>query len=180
ALGETMRWNVGLSRTPVQAKAFYSTIVLATLLGAVLNVMRINPMKALLWSAVLNGVVAVPVLIMVMLLGARADVMGKFRISTRLRVWGWIATAVMTVASAGFLYSASRCAQSAKRPVAPRQRTSSTSAWMGACVRKVARSLKSSARSRRSPSASCGKSSIGPYLAINDAALFGPMPSIPG
>ncbi|HEX5461093.1 MAG TPA: divalent metal cation transporter [Steroidobacteraceae bacterium] len=108
ALGETMRWKVGLSRTPVQAKAFYSTIVTATLLGAVLNVMRINPMKALLWAAVLNGIVAVPVLIMVMLLGARADVMGKFRISTRLRVWGWIATAVMTIASAAFLYSTAR------------------------------------------------------------------------
>jgi Mn2+/Fe2+ NRAMP family transporter len=108
ALGEARSWKVGLSRTPVEAKAFYSTIVLATLLGAVLNVIRIDPMKALVWAAVLNGIVAVPVLIMVMLLGARADVMGKFRISRRLQVWGWIATAVMTVASAAFLYSAAR------------------------------------------------------------------------
>jgi Mn2+/Fe2+ NRAMP family transporter len=108
ALGEARSWKVGLSRTPVEAKAFYSTIVLATLLGAVLNVIRIDPMKALVWAAVLNGLVAVPVLIMVMLLGARADVMGKFRISRRLQVWGWIATAVMTVASAAFLYTTAR------------------------------------------------------------------------
>ena len=108
ALGEARRWEVGLSRAPLQAKAFYSTIALATLLGAVLNVIRIDPMKALVWAAVLNGIVAVPVLIMVMLLGARADVMGKFRISTRLQVWGWIATGVMAVASAVFLLSTVR------------------------------------------------------------------------
>jgi NRAMP (natural resistance-associated macrophage protein)-like metal ion transporter len=108
ALGEARRWKVGLSHTPLQAKAFYATIALATLLGAALNVVRIDPMKALVWAAVLNGIVAVPVLIMVMLLGARADVMGKFRISTRLEVWGWIATAVMAVASAAFLYSTAR------------------------------------------------------------------------
>jgi len=108
ALGEARRWKVGLSRKPLEAKAFYSTIALATLLGAVLNVIRIDPMKALVWAAVLNGIVAVPVLVMVMLLGARADVMGKFRISTRLEVWGWIATAVMAVASVAFLYSAAR------------------------------------------------------------------------
>ena len=108
ALGEARRWKVGLSRAPLQAKAFYSTIALATLLGAVLNVIRIDPMKALVWAAVLNGIVAVPVLIMVMLLGARADVMGKFRISTRLQVWGWIATGVMAVASAVFLLSTVR------------------------------------------------------------------------
>lgn len=108
ALGEARRWKVGLSRTPSQAKGFYAAIVSATLLGAVLNVVHINPMKALVWAAVLNGLIAVPVMIMVMLLGARTDVMERFRISRRLRVWGWIATAVMIAASAGFLYSTAR------------------------------------------------------------------------
>jgi NRAMP (natural resistance-associated macrophage protein)-like metal ion transporter len=104
ALGEAGRWKVGLSRKPFEAKAFYATIALATLLGAVANTVRIDPMKALVWAAVLNGIVAVPVMMMVMLLGVRADVMGKFRISMRLRVFGWIATAAMAAASFVFLY----------------------------------------------------------------------------
>jgi NRAMP (natural resistance-associated macrophage protein)-like metal ion transporter len=104
ALGEARGWNVGLSREPRKAKAFYATIALATLLGAAGNVARINPMKSLVWAALLNGLVAVPVMVMVMLLGSRPHVMGKFRISRRLEAFGWIATAVMAVASTVFLY----------------------------------------------------------------------------
>jgi NRAMP (natural resistance-associated macrophage protein)-like metal ion transporter len=105
ALGEARRWPVGLSRAPLRAKAFYASIILATLLGALGNLFEINPIKALVWAAVLNGVVAVPVMVLVMLLSARADVMGKFRISRRLRITGWAATAVMAAASAVFLGS---------------------------------------------------------------------------
>ncbi|HEY7887584.1 MAG TPA: divalent metal cation transporter [Steroidobacteraceae bacterium] len=105
ALGEALRWPVGFSRAPSQAKAFYASIALATLLGALGNLLRINPMKALVWAAVLNGIVSVPVMAMVMLVAARKSIMGKFRISMRLKVTGWIATAVMAVASAFFLYS---------------------------------------------------------------------------
>ena len=79
--------------------------LLATLFGALGNFLRISPMKALVWAAVLNGIVSVPVMAMVMLLGARADIMGKFRISLRLELTGWTATAVMAIASAFFLYS---------------------------------------------------------------------------
>ncbi|HEY2016266.1 MAG TPA: divalent metal cation transporter, partial [Bryobacteraceae bacterium] len=104
ALGEARSWNVGLSRKPRHAKAFYATIALATILGAVGNVAHIDPMKSLVWAAVLNGLVAVPVMVMVMLLGSRADVMGKFRISTRLKIFGWIATVVMAAASTVFFY----------------------------------------------------------------------------
>ncbi|MGH8199067.1 MAG: NRAMP family divalent metal transporter [Steroidobacteraceae bacterium] len=105
ALGEARQWPVGFSRAPSRAKAFYASIALATLLGALGSLVRISPMKALVWAAVLNGVVSVPVMAMVMLLGARADIMGKFRISMRLKVTGWIATAIMAGASAFFLYS---------------------------------------------------------------------------
>jgi NRAMP (natural resistance-associated macrophage protein)-like metal ion transporter len=105
ALGEALRWPVGFSRVPSRAKAFYVSIALATLLGALINLLRITPMKALVWAAVLNGIVSVPVMVMVMLLGARTDVMGKFRISMRLKLTGWLATAVMAVASAFFLSS---------------------------------------------------------------------------
>ena len=105
ALGEARCWPVGFSRAPMRAKAFYASIAVATLLGALANLLRINPMKALVWAAVLNGIVSVPVMAMVMLLGARADIMGKFRISMRLKLTGWAATALMAGASAFFLYS---------------------------------------------------------------------------
>ncbi len=105
ALGESRRWPVGLSRAPLQAKAFYASIFVATLLGALGNILQINPIKALVWAAVLNGLVAVPVMVLVMLIGSRTDVMGDFRISGRLKFAGWSATAVMGAASAVFLYS---------------------------------------------------------------------------
>lgn len=105
ALGEARRWPVGFSRAPLRAKAFYASIALATALGALGNLLRISPMKALVWAAVLNGIVSVPVMVMVMLMGARKSIMGEFRVSMRLKLSGWIATAVMAVASAFFLYS---------------------------------------------------------------------------
>lgn len=103
AVGEAQRWPVGLARRPLHAKAFYSTIALATLLGALANVAHVNPVRALVWAAVLNGIVAVPVMALVVLLTGRQDVMGKFRISRGWKVIGWIATAVMGVASAFFI-----------------------------------------------------------------------------
>jgi NRAMP (natural resistance-associated macrophage protein)-like metal ion transporter len=105
ALGEARRWPVGLSRAPVQAKAFYGAIALATGLGTLANVLSINPMKALVWAAVLNGIAAVPVMTMLMLLAARKDVLSRFTISRRLKVCGWIATGVMAFAAAVFLAS---------------------------------------------------------------------------
>ena len=105
ALGEARHWPVGLSRQPLQAKAFYGCIVLATGLGALANVLQINPIRALVWAAVLNAIVAVPVMVMVMLLGTRTDVMGQFRISRRLQFTGWGATAVMATAALVFLGS---------------------------------------------------------------------------
>ncbi|MFZ0497691.1 MAG: divalent metal cation transporter [Steroidobacteraceae bacterium] len=105
ALGEARRWPVGLSRRPLEAKAFYASITVATVLGALANFVHINPIKALLWAAVVNGLVSVPIMVMVMLLGSRADVMGKFRISMRLKLTGWAATIVMAGASTVFLYS---------------------------------------------------------------------------
>jgi Mn2+/Fe2+ NRAMP family transporter len=76
ALGEALRWPVGLARRARRAKAFYETIAVATLAGAGLNFTPLDPIKALFWSAVINGVAAVPIMIMIMLLGARQAVMG--------------------------------------------------------------------------------------------------------
>src|SRR5260370_31779248 len=67
ALGEALGWSIGLSRRPLDAKAFYGTIAVATLIGVLINFIDIDPIKALFWSAVLNGVVAVPLMVVMML-----------------------------------------------------------------------------------------------------------------
>jgi Mn2+/Fe2+ NRAMP family transporter len=72
AVGEALHWQVGLSQRPGRAKAFYAAIAIATLIGAVLNFRPLDPIKALFWSAVINGVAAVPIMVMIMLLGSWA------------------------------------------------------------------------------------------------------------
>ena len=101
ALGETFGWHVGLSRKPGRAKAFYAAIAVAGLLGVVLNFVHIDPIKALFWSAVINGVAAVPIMVMIMLLASRRTAMGEFVIHAGLRTVGWIATLVMAAAAVG-------------------------------------------------------------------------------
>jgi len=103
ALGEALQWPVGLARRPLQARAFYATIAAATGVGAVLNFSAIDPVKALVWSAVVNGVVAVPVMVMMMLMAVRRDVMGRFVIGPTLRALGWLATAAMAAAAIGMV-----------------------------------------------------------------------------
>jgi Mn2+/Fe2+ NRAMP family transporter len=105
ALGETRQWPVGVSKKIAQAKGFYATIAAATVIGALVNVLPVAPMQALVWAAVLNGVVATPVMAMMMMLAVDRSVMGRYRISTRLAVVGWAATAVMGAASIGLLLS---------------------------------------------------------------------------
>lgn len=102
ALGEARRWPVGLSRTPPQAKAFYAAITLATFLGALENVTSVKPLQALVWAAVLNGIVAAPIMALIMLASSQKPIMGKFCISNRLMIFGWAATIVMAVASLVF------------------------------------------------------------------------------
>ncbi len=99
ALAETRGWPFGLGHLPRKAKAFYATIALTTMIGALLNFSPLNPIRALYWSAVINGVVAVPVMIIMMLLSRDKKVMGSFGISGTLRTVGWIATLVMTAAA---------------------------------------------------------------------------------
>jgi NRAMP (natural resistance-associated macrophage protein)-like metal ion transporter len=101
ALGETFGWHVGLARKPRRAKAFYWTIAIATLVGVLLNFSPIDPIKALFWSAVLNGVVAVPVMALMMHLSSHKQAMGGFQLHRGLKIAGWLATAVMAAAAAG-------------------------------------------------------------------------------
>jgi NRAMP (natural resistance-associated macrophage protein)-like metal ion transporter len=101
ALGEAFGWHVGLARKPLRAKAFYAAIVIATLVGAGLNFTPIDPIKALFWSAVINGVVAVPVMALMMHLSSHRAAMGDFKLHPGLKITGWIATAVMAAAAIG-------------------------------------------------------------------------------
>ncbi len=95
ALGEAMRWHVGLARLPHRAKAFYATIGVGMVLGVALNFSPIDPIKALYYSAILNGVVAVPVMAVMMHMTMRPAIMGSFTLPWKLRVTGWLATAAM-------------------------------------------------------------------------------------
>jgi Mn2+/Fe2+ NRAMP family transporter len=101
ALGETFGWRVGLGRKAHRAKAFYAAIAMATLIGAGLNFTPIDPIKALFWSAVINGVVAVPVMVLMMSISSNPAAMGKFTLPIGLRAVGWIATLVMALAAFG-------------------------------------------------------------------------------
>jgi len=97
ALGEVSYWHVGLARRPFRAKAFYAVIAAATAIGAGLNFTALDPVKALYWSAVLNGVVAVPVMIAMMDLAMRPTIMASFTLPRGLKIAGWIATGVMAI-----------------------------------------------------------------------------------
>jgi NRAMP (natural resistance-associated macrophage protein)-like metal ion transporter len=106
AVGEAFGWHVGLARKFSRAHAFYGTIVVATLVGAFLNFTPIDPIKALFWTAVINGVIAVPMLAAVMLVASKEQAMGRFAISGRLRAMGWLTTAVMAACVAGMVATA--------------------------------------------------------------------------
>jgi Mn2+/Fe2+ NRAMP family transporter len=101
AMGEAFKWPVGLGLKAKRAKAFYGTITVAFVIGALLNFSPIDPIKALFWSAVVNGVVAVPVMVMMMVLASREAVMGEFTLGPLLKCIGWIATGVMALAAVG-------------------------------------------------------------------------------
>ena len=98
-LSEALHWTASLEKKPKQARKFYATIGTATFIGLALNFVHLDPIKALFWAAVLNGVVAAPVMAIMMLLGSNSRVMGNFTLPSYLRITGWLATFVMLLAS---------------------------------------------------------------------------------
>jgi NRAMP (natural resistance-associated macrophage protein)-like metal ion transporter len=95
AVGEGRRWPVGLARRPKEAAAFYAVLALSGAIGIALNFTPINPISALYWSAVINGVLAVPVMMLLMLMARHRNVMGSFVIGGPLYWLGWLSTAAM-------------------------------------------------------------------------------------
>ena len=100
AIGELRGWPIGLERKPAEAKAFYGAIALAVALGLALAFSPIDPIKALFWSAVLNGVIAVPLMVATMTVASNRNHLGRFVAPPALALTGWIATAVMAAAAA--------------------------------------------------------------------------------
>ena len=103
AVGEAYKWSIGLSREPKEAVEFYSTLTAAAVLGIGITLSPIDPIKALYWSAVINGVVAVPVMTVMMLMTAKSKVMGKFVITGWLRWLGWVSTLAMGACVVGMI-----------------------------------------------------------------------------
>ncbi len=97
ALAEMLHWPASLSARPQQAKAFYGTIAIGTLLGVGFNFVHIDPIKALFWTAVINGVVAVPLMVVMMIMTAQPKVMGDLPLPRPLQVMGWVSTAAMAL-----------------------------------------------------------------------------------
>jgi NRAMP (natural resistance-associated macrophage protein)-like metal ion transporter len=102
AVTEMMGFLGSLDAKPLSAKLFYSTIAVTTLAGASLNTVGIDPARALYWAAVVNGVLAGPLMIIMMLIVRNPRAMGRLTISRRQQVLGWTATVVMLLASALF------------------------------------------------------------------------------
>jgi Mn2+/Fe2+ NRAMP family transporter len=99
ALSEAMGWKWGLERKATGARGFYGVIAVSLLAGLAIQYSPISPMKALFWSAVINGIVAVPLMVVIILLVSKKSVMGAFTAARPIIFLGWIATAVMGVAA---------------------------------------------------------------------------------
>jgi NRAMP (natural resistance-associated macrophage protein)-like metal ion transporter len=104
AVSETFGWVEGLDRKPREAKAFYATIALATLGGIALNFSAIDPIKALFWAAVVNGVLATPLMIVMMLIATNKRIMGRLTLPLPLLITGGFATAVMALVSVALFF----------------------------------------------------------------------------
>jgi len=103
AVADVFQWRAGFDHALGEARGFYAVLVAATLIGTALDLTPLDPMKALLWSAVANGVVAVPIMAVMMRIGSDERILGAWTLSTRHRVLGWTATGVMAAAVAAML-----------------------------------------------------------------------------
>jgi Mn2+/Fe2+ NRAMP family transporter len=97
AVSESFDWKSGMDMKVHEALEFYGIIAIATAGGVALTFTHLDPVRALVWSAEINGVIAVPIMAIMMLLATREDIMGRFVIRPRLRGLGWSATAVMAL-----------------------------------------------------------------------------------
>jgi NRAMP (natural resistance-associated macrophage protein)-like metal ion transporter len=100
AVAEAFRWPIGLGLTLAQARGFYAILTVATVLGVAIDLYGVDSMRMLVWSAIVNGIISVPIMAVMMLLAANPAVMGPFVVSRRLKLLGWLAVGVMAAAVA--------------------------------------------------------------------------------
>jgi Mn2+/Fe2+ NRAMP family transporter len=100
AVAESFRWRRGLDLTPRRGVRFYGVIAAATMVGVGLGFTRLDPIKALFFAAVINGVISAPIMVVMMRMASNPKIMGEFIVTRRLKILGWAATAVMAVAVA--------------------------------------------------------------------------------
>ncbi len=105
AMAGAFQWKKGLENTAAQAKRFYGIIAMSTLVGILLGFTSVDPIKALYWSAVINGVISVPIMAVMMLMASRHAIMGPFTIRARLKWLGWGATVAMGTAVLAMLWA---------------------------------------------------------------------------
>jgi NRAMP (natural resistance-associated macrophage protein)-like metal ion transporter len=98
AVSEVFGWKHGLSRGFHEARGFYAIIIAATLIGTLMSTLEVDPIKALVWSAIVNGVISVPIMVVMMGIGQSERIMGRLTMSLRHRFFGWAATGVMGAA----------------------------------------------------------------------------------
>ncbi len=98
AVADALQWRSGLDRSLLEARGFFMVIGVGTLVGTLVDFTTLDPIKALVWSAVANGIIAVPIMAVMMWLGTRREVLGDHTLSWRHRVLGWLATGVMGAA----------------------------------------------------------------------------------
>ncbi len=98
-MGAAFKWRTGLDHRPYRARRFYAVIAAATVIGTALNFIGVDPIKALIWSAVINGLISVPLLCALMLIARNHAVMRKFVIPNKLFIAGWLTTGLMMAAA---------------------------------------------------------------------------------
>ena len=98
AVADAFRWRSGLDRRLVEARGFFAVIAMGTVVGTLVDFTPLDPIKALVWSAIVNGVIAVPIMAVMMWLGMRRDILGDNILTRRHQLLGWFATTVMAVA----------------------------------------------------------------------------------
>jgi len=103
AVAETLGWKYGLDTRPWEAKQFYAIIAASTLIGTAINFIGINPITALFWTAVINGLLSPPLLILIMLVSNNREVMGEHTNGRVVNALGWAAAVIMVAAAAGMI-----------------------------------------------------------------------------
>ena len=106
AVADAFQWRSGLDHELVEARGFFSVIAFGTVVGTLVDFTPLDPIKALVWSAIVNGVIAVPIMAVMMWLGMRKDILGDHTLTRAHQVMGWFATAVMGLAVVAMLVTA--------------------------------------------------------------------------